>query len=52
MIWGSWEKFMVHYVLDPWMMKLSILYQELWIIQDYAYYLLVLCMVYVKSIGK
>ena len=39
---GSWATVMGQYVLDPWILKLSVVPQELCIIQDYASDLLLL----------
>jgi hypothetical protein len=39
---GSWATVMGQYVLDPWILKLAGVPQELWRIQDYASDLLVL----------
>ena len=52
MIEGSWETFMVHYVLDIWIIKLSRVSQELRIIQDYDSNLLVISIASVKKLGK
>ena len=52
MIEGSWETFMVHYVLDTWIIKLSRVSQELRIIQDYDSNLLVISIASVKKLGK
>jgi hypothetical protein len=42
MFGGSWATVMGHYVLDPWILKLAGVSQELWRVQDYASDLLVL----------
>eukprot|EP00978_Attheya_sp_CCMP212_P010704 scaffold26027_cov70-Attheya_sp.AAC.9 len=42
MFGGSWATVMSQYVLDPWILKLAGVPQELWRIQDYASDLLVL----------
>ena len=52
MIEGSWATFMVHYVLDTWIIKLSRVSQELRIIQDYDSNLLVISIASVKKLGK
>ena len=52
MIGGYWETVMGKYFLDPWILKLAGVSQELWRIQDYASDLLVLRLASAETIYK
>ena len=51
-IGGSWSTVMGYYVINTWVLKLTRVFQELLIIQEYASDILILRLESVKTIGK